>query len=76
LVGRIRLSDTAHTLTSTTALAVDGEMILSLCHEYPRFGFEFMHRAAQTLASRLDATRQQLFKMNGMLLPEVQIESD
>lgn len=76
LVGRLRLSDTAQTMTLTTAIAMDGQRILALCAEDPQFGFEFMHRAAQTLASRLNATRMQLFKMNGLLLPEVQIESD
>jgi CRP/FNR family transcriptional regulator, cyclic AMP receptor protein len=76
LVGRLRLSDTAQTMTPANAIAMDGQRILALCAEDPKFGFEFMHRAAQTLASRLNATRLQLFKMNGLLLPEVQIESD
>jgi CRP/FNR family transcriptional regulator, cyclic AMP receptor protein len=76
LVGRARLSDSAQTLTPTAAIAMDGERILALCEENPRFGFEFMHRAAQTLASRVNATREQLFKLNGALLPEVQLESD
>jgi CRP-like cAMP-binding protein len=76
LVGRSRLSDSAQTLTPTAAVAMNGERILALCDENPRFGFAFMHRAAQTLASRLNATREQLFKLNGTLLPEVQLESD
>jgi CRP/FNR family transcriptional regulator, cyclic AMP receptor protein len=76
LVGRSRLSDTARTLTPTKAIAMDGQRILSLCTEDPRFGFEFMHRAAQTLASRLHAARMQLLKMSGRLLPEAQIETD
>lgn len=76
LVGRARLSDSAQTLSPTTVIAMDGERILALCEENPRFGFEFMHRAAQTLASRVNATREQVFKLNGALLPEVQLESD
>jgi CRP/FNR family transcriptional regulator, cyclic AMP receptor protein len=76
LVGRVRLMDTAHTMTPVKAIAMDGQRILALCAEDPQFGFEFMHRAAQTLVSRLNATRLQLFKMSGLLLPEVQIESD
>ena len=76
LVGRSRLSDSAQTLTPTAAIAMDGERILALCEEDPQFGFAFMHRAVQTLASRLNATREQLFKLNGMLLPEVQLETD
>jgi CRP/FNR family transcriptional regulator, cyclic AMP receptor protein len=76
LVGRMRLSDTAQTLTPAQAIAMDGERVLALCAENPRFGFEFMRRAAETLAERLNATRMQLFKMGGMLLPQVQIETD
>jgi hypothetical protein len=76
LVGRARLSDSAQTLTPTAAIAMDGERILALCEENPRFGFEFMHRASQTLASRVNVTMEQLFKLNGALLPEVQLESD
>ena len=76
LVGRSRLSDTARTLTPTKAIAMDGQRILSLCAEDPKFGFEFMHRAAQTLASRLTATRIQLLKMGGAHFPPVQMESD
>jgi CRP-like cAMP-binding protein len=76
LVGRARLSDTARTLTPTTVIAMNGDKLLTLCAEDPRFGFEFMHRAAQTLASRLSATRLQLLNMCGIQLPEVQLESD
>ena len=76
LVGRSRLSDTARTLTPTKVVAMDGQRILALCAEDPKFGFEFMHRAAQTLASRLSAARIQLLKMSGSHLPPVQMESD
>jgi CRP-like cAMP-binding protein len=75
-VGRSRLSDTAWTLTPTKTVAVDGKRILELCAADPRFGFEFMQRAAQTLASRLGATRVQLLKLGGAQLPVAQIESD
>ncbi len=76
LVGRALLSDTARTLTPTTTVAMNGEQVLALCSQDPRFGFEFMHRAAQTLAARLNATRHQLVKMNGHMFPQVQLESD
>jgi CRP/FNR family transcriptional regulator, cyclic AMP receptor protein len=76
LVGRSRLSDTAHTVTPIKAIAVDGEKILSLCAEDPQFGFAFMRRAAETLAARLTATRIQLLELSGGQLPQVQIESD
>ena len=76
LVRQPRLMDTAHTMTPVKAIVMEGERILALCTERPQFGFEFMQRVAQTLSSRLNATRWQLFKMSGLLLPEVQIESD
>jgi CRP-like cAMP-binding protein len=76
LVGRSRLSDTARTLTPTKAVAMDGEQILALCEKDARFGFEFMQRAAQTLASRLSATRIQLLKTGGEHLPAMRLESD
>ncbi len=76
LVGRARLSDSARTLAVTKAVAIDGSRILGLCEKDPEFGFEFMRRAAQTLASRLSATRLQLLESNGLNLPKVQLESD
>ena len=76
LVGRRQLSDTARTLTATKAFALDGEQVLAFCREEPQFGFEFMHRAAQVLAERPDATRLQHLRMSGRQLPDVQIESD
>jgi CRP/FNR family transcriptional regulator, cyclic AMP receptor protein len=76
LVGRSRLSDTAWTMTPTKAVAIEAQCLLNLCKEDTRFGFEFMQRAAQTLASRLHASRMQLLRTSGQLLPEVQIETD
>jgi CRP/FNR family transcriptional regulator, cyclic AMP receptor protein len=76
LVGRSLLSDTARTLAPTKAIAMDARRLLDLCREDPRFGFEFMHRTAQALAARLHASRTQLMKMSGMMLPQVQLESD
>ena len=76
LVGRPLLSDTARTVAPTVAVAIDGKRILKLCAEDPVFGFEFMHRAAQTLATRLSALRLQLLQLGGSSLPRVQIESD
>jgi CRP-like cAMP-binding protein len=76
LVGNARLSDTAHTLTPTKLLAINGEQALELCRQDPKFGFEFMHRVAITMAQRLGATRLQLLNLSGLQLPDVQIESD
>ena len=76
LVGRHRLSDTARTLTETRTLAIDGAQVLDLCKNDPEFGFQFMHRASQVLAERLNATRMQLFHFGRHQLPDVQLESD
>jgi CRP-like cAMP-binding protein len=76
LVGRTRLSDTARSMTPIKAISIKGDQLLAMCTEHPRFGFEFMHRAAQALAQRLHATRLQLLDMTGQRLPEVVLESD
>jgi CRP-like cAMP-binding protein len=76
LVGRARLLDSARTKEDTVALALDGEEVLEFCRKNPDFGFEFMHRVSQGLASRLSATRLQFMEMAGFHLPEVQLESD
>jgi CRP-like cAMP-binding protein len=76
LVGRHRLSDTAHTLTPTKTLAFDGQQVISMCKELPDFGFQLMHRVAQVLEHRLNATRLQLLEMCGVHLPDVQVETD
>ena len=58
-------------------MSVDGQRVLGdSAPEDPRFGFEFMRRTAQTLASRLNATRLQLLKTSGHMFPQVQFESD
>jgi CRP/FNR family transcriptional regulator, cyclic AMP receptor protein len=76
LVGRPLLSDTARTLTPTTAITIDGQKILKLCAEDPEFGFDFMHRVAKTLSTRMSAIRLQLLQLGGPQLPRIQIESD
>jgi CRP/FNR family cyclic AMP-dependent transcriptional regulator len=76
LVERPRLSDTARTLTSTKAIAIDGHKILELCDEDHEFGYQFMRRAAKVLANRLSATRLQLLDIGGGRLPQIALESD
>lgn len=58
------------------ALEFDGEDLMQLCMSNPSFGFQFMHRAACTLAERLSGTRLQLLEVGGVHLPEFQLESD
>ncbi len=76
LLGREYLSDTACTLSPTTALVIDGEKLLAFCEEHPTFGYQFMHRVASVLAKRLSATRAQLREMSGFRQPKGPIESD
>jgi len=76
LVGRTRLYDSAHTLTTVRALAFNGEELMKFCAANPAFGFQFMHRVACTLAERLSGTRLQLLEMSGVHLPDVPTESD
>ncbi len=76
LVGRPRLHDTAHTLSPINAIVFDGQQILTFCEEHPKFGFQFMHRAAKVLAERLSATRLQLLDICGVRLPEVPVDTD
>ena len=58
------------------AIAIEGERILALVREDPRFGFAFMQRAAQTTLGATSAMRLQLLKAHGFSLPEVVLESD
>lgn len=76
LIGRHRLYDTAHTITPTQAISIDGQEMLAYCEKYPEFGYEFMKRAAGVLAERLSATRLQILDICGGRLPQAQIESD
>lgn len=64
-----RLTATARTLSPTEAIEVSGGQILTLCTHNPQFGYEFMRRAALTLAQRLTATRLQLLDVYGAELP-------
>ncbi|MCA9184059.1 MAG: Crp/Fnr family transcriptional regulator [Pirellulaceae bacterium] len=60
-----RLTATARTLTPTQLLRIPGSQIVTLCEHNPRFGYEFMRRAAIALAKRLTAARVQLLDVYG-----------
>ena len=51
------MTSTASVQTPTTLLAFDAAQIRAFCAQDPSFGFAFMQRIAQVLASRLSATR-------------------
>lgn len=65
VLGQDRLTATARALDATKALAVDGRQILAVCEQNPRFGYEFMKRAAIALSQRLNSTRLQLLDVYG-----------
>lgn len=60
-----KLTATARALSATRTIALDGRQVLALCEHNPRFGYEFMKRAALALARRLNATRLQLLDIFG-----------
>ena len=66
-----RLTATARTLCDTSAVQINAGQVLTLCEHNPRFGFEFMRRAAMALAKRLSATRLQLLNIYGTEMPPV-----
>jgi CRP/FNR family transcriptional regulator, cyclic AMP receptor protein len=76
LVGRMRLYDTARTVTPVKTLEFVGSELMDFCAANPTFGFEFMRRVACVLAERLSGARLQLLELSGMFLPEFPVESD
>ena len=60
LLEQSRMAATARAITETEAIVLNAGQLLTLCEHNPRFGFEFMRRAALALAKRLNATRMQL----------------
>lgn len=64
-----RLTATARTITEVRTVAFSGPQVLAICEQNPRFGYEFMKRAALALAKRLSATRLQLLDIFGTQMP-------
>jgi len=64
-----RMTATARALADSRALAFDADQLIVLCESEPRFGYEFMKRAALALAKRLHSTRQQLVDVYGAQMP-------
>ncbi len=65
VLAQSRLSATARSLTATRAVQIPANQIITLCEHNPRFGYEFMRRAALALAERLNAARLQLLDVYG-----------
>jgi CRP-like cAMP-binding protein len=64
-LGQQQMTATARALTDVRAIELDGARLLAECEHHPRFGYEFMKRAALALAKRLSATRLQLLNLYG-----------
>ena len=60
ILSKLPMTATARALMLTRVVALNGQKVLAICEQDPRFGFAFMRRTAQALAKRLDATRAQL----------------
>jgi len=71
VLGESRMTATARTLTPTYACRIDAKQALAFCELNPRFGYEFMTRAARAIAKRLTATRLQLLDVYRHELPQV-----
>ena len=57
MLGLGSMAATASVQTPSTLLALDAKQIQAFCARDLSFGFAFMQRIAQVLASRLSATR-------------------
>jgi CRP-like cAMP-binding protein len=64
-----RLTATARSISATQTVAFSGPQVLAICEQNPRFGYEFMKRAAMALGKRLNATRLQLLDVFGTQMP-------
>lgn len=64
-----RLTATARSLGPSQAVRISGRQMLALCEHDPKFGYEFMRRAALALAKRLSAARLQLLDVYGAEAP-------
>jgi len=62
---------TARTTSPTEVIQLNASQILTMCEHDPRFGYEFMKRAALAITQRLSATRLQLIDIYGGQLPNV-----
>ena len=69
LLGEVKMTATARTLSPTRACGIDARQILALCEQNPKFGYEFMRRTALAMLKRLTATRLQLLDVYQHDLP-------
>jgi len=65
VLGQDRMTATARSVSTVRAIELNGSEVLAICERNPRFGYQFMRRAALALAKRLSATRLQLLDVFG-----------
>ncbi len=70
LLGTGPMTAGASALTQVRVVALDARIVLKLCETDPRFGYQFMKRAAEAIAARLNATRLQLLDVYGTEVPQ------
>lgn len=62
---------TARCQSDVKVLRLPAAQLLAVCERHPALGYEFMKRAALSLAKRLSATRLQLMDVFGTEMPRV-----
>jgi CRP/FNR family transcriptional regulator, cyclic AMP receptor protein len=70
LLGSSLMTATARAVTSVRLVAIDARLILAVCDEDPRFGYDCMRRVATAIAGRLHSTRLQLLDVYRTELPD------
>ena len=63
LMHRTHRVATAKVVAPTRVFRIDGERLLALCEEHPRFGFQIMRVTAAGLANRLKALQLRFFEV-------------
>lgn len=81
LMRRKHRVSTAKAIAETRVIRVDGEKLLALCEDHPRFGYCIMQATAAALADRLHAMRLKFLDVyrlqpGGFILGEVEIGVD
>jgi CRP-like cAMP-binding protein len=81
LMRRQQRVSTAKANTETRVFRIDGEKLLALCDEHPRFGYQIMRATAAALAERLHAMRLRFLDVyrlqpGGFMPGEVEIGVD
>ena len=58
-----RRTATARATALTSVARIDGEQLLAICEDHPRFGYEIMRRTVTALARRLQSMRARFLEV-------------